>query len=87
MRTPRLAKARTKASVFGQIAAVRTPSPPATIKVVIALEGLKPRASISMPEVLRTGPGVAAKVLIAGAAPEKRAAISNTEIGPAASSN
>src|SRR4051812_40254144 len=86
-RTPRLATARTKASVFGQLAAVRTPSPPATINVVIALEGVRPRASISTPEVLRTGPGVAANVLIAGVALDRRAAISNTEIGPAASSN
>ena len=60
----------------------RTPSPPATIKVVIAPDGFKPRASISTPDELRTGPGVTASTLIAGAAPAKRAAISNAEIGP-----
>ena len=36
---------------------VRTPSPPATISVVIAPRGLKPRASNSTPDELRTGPG------------------------------
>ena len=35
----------------------------------------------------RTGPGVTAKTLIAGAPTAKRAPISNTEIGPVASSN
>ncbi len=74
-------------SVFGQIAAARTPSPPATISVVIAPAGAKPRASISTPDELRTGPGFVAITLIAGATPEKRAAISKTEIGPAASSS
>ena len=69
MRTPRLAIARTKASVFAQVAACRTPSPPATIKVVIAPDGFNPRASISTPEELRTGPGVAAKTLIDGRVP------------------
>ncbi len=67
MRMPRLATARTNASVFAHVAAVPTPSPPATIKVVIAPDGLKPRASISTPAVLRTGPGVAARTLMAGA--------------------
>ena len=65
----------------------RTPSPPATISVVIAPDGLRPRASISTPDELRTGPGVTANTLIDGALPAKRAAISNAEIGPAASSN
>ena len=37
--------------------------------------------------MLRTGPGVTASTLIDGALPAKRAAISNAEIGPAASSN
>jgi hypothetical protein len=57
------------------------------IKVVIAPDGLNPRASISTPDELRTGPGVAANTLMSGALSAKRAAISNTEIGPAASSN
>ena len=35
----------------------------------------------------RTGPGVTATTLIEGALSAKRAPISNTEIGPAASSN
>ena len=35
------------------------------IRVLIAPEGLKPRASNSTPDVLRTGPGVAASTLIA----------------------
>ena len=87
MRTPRLAIARTKPSVFSQVAACRTPSPPATIRVVIAPDGFSPRASISTPEDERTGPGVTATTLIAGAFSAKRAPISNTEIGPAASSN
>jgi hypothetical protein len=64
-RTPRLAIACTNASVLSQAAAARTPSPPATIRVLIAPEGLKPRASNSTPDVLRTGPGVAANTLIA----------------------
>src|SRR2546429_5078773 len=78
---------RTNASVFGQVAAARVPSPPATTRVVIAPDGRNRRASISAPDELRTGPGVAAITLIAGSTPENRAAISNTEIGPAASSN
>ena len=73
-------------------AAARTPSPPATIRVVIAPDGLKPRASNSTPEELRTGPGVAASTLIDGRLDRRGSgrvagAISNTEIGPAASSN
>ncbi len=79
--------ARTKASVFGQSAGPRLPSPPATISVVIAPDGLKPRAIISTPDELRTGPGFTASTLIAGALSAKRAAISNAAIGPAASSN
>ena len=65
----------------------RTPSPPATIRVVIAPDDFKPRATISTPDDERTGPGVTASTLIEGAPSAKRAAISNTEIGPAASSN
>jgi hypothetical protein len=84
---PRFAITRTNASVFLQVAAASTPSPPATIRVEIAPDGLRPRASISTPDELRTGPGVAATTLIDGALPTRRAAISNTEIGPAASSN
>src|SRR5260221_8917562 len=84
---PRLTMDRTKPRVFSQVAAVRTPSPPATIKVVIAPDGLRPRATNSTPDELRTGPGVTASTLIDGGWPAKRAAISNTEIGPAASSN
>jgi hypothetical protein len=72
------------------------------IKVLIGPDGFRPRAIISTPEELRTGPGVAAttlidealidevlveEALIEEAAPAKRPAISNTEIGPAASSN
>ena len=79
--------ARTKPSVLSHSAAASTPSPPATISVEIAPDGFRPRASISTPDELRTGPGVAATTLIDGARPAKRAAISNTEIGPAASSN
>ena len=78
---------RTKLSVFSQLAATSTPSPPATSKVVIAPYGFKPRANISTPDELRTGPGVTARTLIDGDWPAKRAAISNTEIGPAASSS
>ena len=63
------------------------PQPPATIKVEIAPDGLMPRASISTPDELRTAPGVIAMVFIEGGLPAQRAAISNTEIGPAASSN
>src|SRR3954471_22014474 len=44
MRTPRFSMARTKPRVFWHLAAVRTPQPPATIKVVIAPAGLRPRA-------------------------------------------
>src|ERR1700681_488559 len=84
---PRFVTDSTKASVFAHVAAVRTPSPPATIKVVIAPDGLRPRASNSTPDELRTGPGVTASTLIDGGWPAKRAAISNTEIGPAASSS
>ena len=87
MRTPRLAIARTKLSVFSQVAACRTPSPPATISVVIADAAFNPRATISTPDDERTGPGVTARVRIAGAPWAKRAAISKAEIGPAASSN
>ena len=57
------------------------------IKVVIAPDGFSPRAIISTPEEERTGPGVTATTLIDGAFSAKRAPISNTEIGPAASSN
>ena len=58
--------ARTKPSVFSQVAACRTPSPPATIRVVIAPDGFSPRAIISTPEEERTGPGVTATTLIDG---------------------
>src|SRR6266478_374918 len=84
---PRLTTVRTKPSVCSQVASVRTPSHPGTIKVVIAPDGLRPRATNSTPDELRTGPGVTASTLIDGGWPAKRAAISNTEIGPAASSN
>src|ERR1700755_1413796 len=87
IRTPRLAIARTKDSVLSHVEAAFTPPPPATISVVIAALGRKPRANISTPDELRTGPGVTAMVLIARSAPARRIAISNTEIGPAASSN
>src|ERR1700722_3021774 len=86
-RTPRLAIPRTKVRVLSHLATASTPSPPATTRVLIAPERLKPRATISTPEVLRTGPGFAANTLIEGLAPLKRVAISNTEIGPAASSS
>src|SRR5450631_2040845 len=86
-RTPRLAIARTKASVFAHLAASSTPAPPATIRVEIAAAGFRPRATISTPDELRTGPGAAATTLIDGGWPVRRAAISNTEIGPAASSS
>jgi hypothetical protein len=85
--TPRLAEARTKASTLAERAASRTPSPPATIKVEIAPADRNPRASHSTPEELRTAPGVSASTLIEEALPAKRPAISNTEIGPAASSS
>ena len=55
--------------------------------VVIAFADLKSRAIISTPDELRTGPAFSASTRIAGALPVARAAISNTEIGPAASSN
>ncbi len=87
MRTPRFATLCTNDNVLSQVAATSTPSPPATSKVVIARDGLRPRANISTPDELRTGPGVAASTLIDGVWPAKRAAISNTEIGPAASSS
>src|SRR6202165_2515919 len=87
MRTPRFATLRTNDNVLSQVAAASTPSPPATIKVVIAPDGFRPRASSSAPDELRTGPGVAASTLIDAGGPAKRAAISNTEIGPAAPSN
>ena len=59
MRTPRLASPRTKASVLSHRAAASTPSPPAMIKVVIAPEGFRPRASISTPDRLQLyGDGV-----------------------------
>ena len=67
-----LGQPRTKASVFAQRRRRRTPSPPATISVVIALDGLKPRASISTPDELRTGPGVTASTLIAAAGRQAR---------------
>ena len=87
MRTPRFAIARTNARIFGDLAARSTPWPPATISVLMAPAALSPRANISTPEELRTGPGVSANSLIEGRTPAKRPAISNTEIGPAASSN
>ena len=74
-------------SVFSHFAASRTPQPPATIKVVIAPAGLMPRAISSTPDELRTGPGVTAITRIDGVRPAKRCAISNTEMGPAASSS
>src|SRR6185369_12596557 len=87
IRTPGLAIVRTKLSVFAQVAACRTPSPPAMIRVVIAPDDFNPRATISTPDDERTGPGVTASTLIEGALSAKRAAISKAEIGPAASSN
>ncbi len=87
MRMPRRAAVRRNARVVSHVRAFCTPAPPATIRVVMAPAGLRPRASISTPDELRTGPGVAATSLIDGGVPESRAAISNTEIGPAASSN
>ena len=68
-RTPRLTIDRTKESVLSHFAASRTPSPPATIRVVIAPEGLMPRATISTPDEERTGPGVTAITLIDGYRP------------------
>jgi hypothetical protein len=84
---PRFTNARTNDRVFSQVAAASTPKPPATIKVLIAPTGRKPRASNSTPDELRSGPGVAAKTLIDEGNPAKRAAISNAAIGPVASSN
>src|SRR6266496_458648 len=87
MRTPRLAIARTKPSVFSQVAACRTPSPPATISVVIADADFNPRAPISTPDDERTGPGVTATTRIDGRPPGKGGPNPKGEIGPAASSN
>ena len=56
------------------------------IRVVIALAEPNLCASISTPEVLRTGPGFAAITRIGVSLLAKRLAISNTVIGPAASS-
>jgi len=84
---PRFATPRTNNSVCWQRAAVSTPSPPATISVSMEPAGFSPRASSSTPAELRTAPGIEASTLIESGWPAKRAAISNTEIGPAASSN
>ncbi|MGY2935645.1 hypothetical protein ACVWZ6_005247 [Bradyrhizobium sp. GM6.1] len=71
-----------------QRAASVTPAPPATTSVVIALADLNSRAIISTPDELRTGPAFTASTRIPVVVlPVQRAAISNTEIGPAASSN
>jgi hypothetical protein len=59
MRVPRLATALTKLLTHVLRAAASTPSPPEMISVVIALGGPNLRASISAPDVLRTGPGLA----------------------------
>ena len=59
-RVPRLATAFTKFAVQVLRAAASMPSPPTMIKVVIAPGGPNFRASISAPDVLRTGPGLAA---------------------------
>jgi hypothetical protein len=69
------------------VAAAGIFSAPTTIKVLIAREGLIGLAHITIPEELRTAPGVTATALIEEGTPAKRAAISNTEIGPAASSS
>ncbi len=45
------------------------------------------RATISTPEELRTGPAVGASTLMWVRRPDNRPAISNAEIGPAASSS
>jgi hypothetical protein len=82
-----LAIVRTNDSVLLQVATAGIFSPPTTIKVLIAGEGLMPLAHISTPDELRTAPGVTAKTLIEEGMSAKRAAISNTEIGPAASSS
>ena len=60
-----------EARVFSQVRR-RTPSPPATISVVIAANGIGLRASISTPEEQRTGPAFTAITLIAGASGEAR---------------
>jgi hypothetical protein len=77
----------TNDNVVLQIAEAGIFSVPTTIKVLIARECLIGFANISTPDELRTAPGVTAKILIEEVVPAKRAAISNTEIGPAASSN
>ena len=70
MRTPRFAIARTKASVLSHVAAASDPlAARPRSGCVIAPDGLKPRASISTPDELRTGPGVAASTLIDGGMP------------------
>src|SRR5690242_641799 len=86
-RMPRLATAFTKFVVHVLRAAASMPSPPAMSKVVSAPGEPNLRASISAPEVLRTGPGSAAIRRIGTCLFASRLAISNTEIGPAASSN
>ncbi len=58
--------------------------PPTMINVVIADDGFRPRASISTPDELRTGPAFTAIVLMSGALPASQAAISNAAIRPAA---
>ena len=63
-RVPRLATARMKLTVQLLRAAASTPSPPAMINVVIALAGPNFFASISTPELQRTGPGLAAMTRI-----------------------
>ena len=68
-------------------AAASTPSPPEMISVVIAPAEPNLRASISTPDVLRTGPGFAAITRIGVSLLAYRLAISNTEIGPATSSS
>src|SRR5262249_28854207 len=82
-----LASRCTKARVAGQRAAASTPEPPATTSVVIAFADLKSRAIISTPEDERTAPDVSASTRSASGLPLARAAISNTQIRPAASSN
>jgi len=73
--------------VTSQRAESATPAPPAIISVVIAFADLKSRAIISTPDELRTSPGLAASTRSASGLPAQRAATSNTEIGPAASSS
>ena len=48
---------------------------------------LSPLATTATPDELVIGPGLAVKTLIDAAVPLMRPAISNTEIGPAASNN